>query len=746
MRRRASTLRDRMLAALGLFVLVEAVGLAALPLVAAVLGRLPGAGLGLSKIAGMLLVTWLIWVLPAVHLVGYGVPLIVVMLVLTVALGAAALRLSGRSPRTLLRGREEDGEDGPLRWRLWLGSEVVFAVAFVLGVLLASLAPDVWNTEKPMDMSFITAINASTHFPPHDPWLSGSTINYYYLGHVMLAWPIRLLAIRPDKGYLIVWGMLLALTCSSVFTFAGTFWAAARRTLARAPKGSPVAIGVLAVGTVVVLGNLAGVRSWIDAAHPPGDYPWFDPSRVIPNTINEFPSFSFILGDLHAHILALPFTVLALAFALQLAIKGPALDRPRRAVLEAVAAGLTIGALYAVNSWSAPVAAALIAAGLVVWLREEDNRRQLGPAVTWFALTIFAAVVLILPFIVNFDPEGHGVGVVPNDERRSFQHWLGDMVLIYGTLAWPIAAAFVARVVALRSRWTWIGGTATFLLFFGALLATANLTGALIEGVLLVIAVAAALSPRLPATERFFWVMVGGALALLVIPELLYLRDAFDHSALARMNTVFKAGYQAYLLLGLAAAVALPWAAAWLPKAVRRGWLAVAVVLLALGLVYPYAAIYAKTGGLANKPSLNGLKWLSAQAPGDPAAIAWLRANTSGDAVVAEAFGPDYSPNGAARISTFSGRATVLGWAGHELQWDHQVGTRESDLKTFYTTPDAQVARAIADRYGIQYVVVGPLERTTYGAAGEAKWPQLARRVFNQQGTAIWQITAPAAS
>jgi len=728
-----------MLSALGLFLLVEAVGLAALPLVAAVLGRLPGAGLGLAKVLGLLVVTWLIWLAPALHLVGYGVPLIVAMLVLLALLGAAALRVAGRSPRALLRGGDDDG----LRWRLWLGAEVVFAVAFVLGVLLASLAPDVWNTEKPMDMSFITAINASTHFPPHDPWLSGATINYYYLGHVALAWPIRLLAIRPDSGYLLAWGMLLALTCSSVFTFAGTLWAAARRALPRAPKAGPVAIGVVAVGTVVVLGNLAGVRTWIDAAHPPGDYPWFDPSRVIPNTINEFPSFSFILGDLHAHVLALPFTVLALGFALQLALHGPRLERPRRAALEAVAAGLTIGSLYAINSWSAPVAAALVAAGLVVWLREGEHMRRLGPAVTWFALTILAAVVLALPFIVNFNPEGHGIGIVPNDERRSFQHWLGDMLLIYGTLVWPIAAAFVARVLALpaRSRWNRIGGTVVFLVVFGALLATAHLTGALILGVLLAIAVAALLSPALPAAERFLWVLVGAALALLLVPELLYLRDAFDHSPLARMNTVFKAGYQAYLLLGLAAAVALPWAAAWLPRLLRRGWLAIAVVLLAAGLVYPYAAIDAKTGGLAHAPSLDGLGWLRARAPGDPAAIDWLRAHTPGDAVIAEAFGPDYSPDGAARMSTFSGRATVLGWAGHELQWDHEVGTRETDLKTLYTTTDAAAARAIATRYDIRFVVVGPLERTTYGNGGEAKWPAVGRRVFSRAGTAIWRVS-----
>ena len=164
------------------------------------------------------------------------------------------------------------------------------------------------------------------------------------------------------------------------------------------------------------------------------------------------------------------------------------------------------------------------------------------------------------------------------------------------------------------------------------------------------------------------------------------------------MNTVFKAGYQAFLLLGLAAGCALPWAGvvaararAWTP------WAAVAAVLLLLGLVYPYAGSYARTGGFANAPTLDGLKWLKARSPGDPGAIDWLRANAPGDAVVLEAFGDDYSAFGHARISTFTGRATVIGWAGHELQWQHDPGPRTADVQTLYTTPDVAAARR-ADR------------------------------------------------
>jgi uncharacterized membrane protein len=117
-----------------------------------------------------------------------------------------------------------------------------------------------------------------------------------------------------------------------------------------------------------------------------------------------------------------------------------------------------------------------------------------------------------------------------------------------------------------------------------------------------------------------------------------------------------------------------------------------------------------------------------------------LRANTAGSAVVLEAVGEDYSAFGHARISTFTGRATVLGWPGHELQWDHQPGSRADDVKTLYTTTDIAEAQRLIARYGVDYVVFGPIERTTYGDAGLEKWDRLGVKVFDQRGTTVWRL------
>jgi uncharacterized membrane protein len=169
-------------------------------------------------------------------------------------------------------------------------------------------------------------------------------------------------------------------------------------------------------------------------------------------------------------------------------------------------------------------------------------------------------------------------------------------------------------------------------------------------------------------------------------------------------------------------------------------WAAGTAVLLLLGAIYPYAGTYARKQAFARSPSLDGLAWLRDRAPGDPGAIDWLNDHAPDGSVVLEAVGEDYSAFGHARISTFTGRATVLGWAGHEVQWDHDPGGREEDVRRLYVTTNLPEARDLLARYRVAYVVFGPIELTTYGDAGTAKWDQLGEKVFDRGGTAIWRI------
>ena len=249
------------------------------------------------------------------------------------------------------------------------------------------------------------------------------------------------------------------------------------------------------------------------------------------------------------------------------------------------------------------------------------------------------------------------------------------------------------------------------------------------------------LAVRIEPAQRALWLLVAGGVACLLGPELLYVRDEFDGCDLFRMNTVFKLGYQAWLLLGLAGVAALAWRRDWLPRrarpARRRRWRSPRCSLGAA--VYPVAGTYASREGFARSPTLDGLGWLRDRAPGDVAAIAWL---------------DDHAPAGVRRARGGGGgllrlrprahldvhrAARGARLAGPRAPVEHDPGTRARDVERMYRG-DAAEAVPLLQRYGVRYVVVGPLERTDHGDAGIAKWDALGRRVLDRDGTVVWDL------
>ena len=706
--------------------LIELVGLAAVPLAGAVFARLPGGGLGFAKPLGLLLAIWLAWVLWSL-----GVPN-----TLPLAIGAgAALAVAGGLVHLRARARRDpDPPDAALRRSLWRWSEGLFAVTFLGGTLLSSYSPDVWGTEKPMDMMLVNAQLASDDFPPHDPWMSGMDLNYYYLGQYAIAWVIRLTGVEPTVGYNLGIALVFALAVTAAFTLSASLWAALR-TEEGAPPRHPVAAGLVGVVLTVLLGNLAAAKEWIELDGPLSGYDWFGTTRVIPGTINEFPYFSWVLGDLHAHVIAVAFTLLGLGFALQWAIAGVRRGPRTAAALELGAMAVAIGGLYAINSWSYPV---VLGIAVVALLARGIDRR----ALLWSGALILATVVAVLPHHLTFDRDiVRGVGAVT--EHRSWTLFVRDLVLTVGLQLAIIAALYVSRLRATRRPWRNLAWGATAALFIGSALASRDWTGIAVLVLLTAVAAWFALGPDSRPVERFVWLLTAVGIGCLLIPELVYVRDGLDGTENYRMNTVFRFGYQAWILLAVAAAAVVLRGPALLGRRGARPWQALVVVLALLSLAYPIAGTYARKDGFADGPRLGGMEWLRASAPGDVAAIEWLRDRTPGDAVVLEATGDDYSAFGHARISVYTGRPTVMGWAGHEAQFGQEPGNRRGEVEAAYTDADGAVARALIERYDVDYVVVGPLERADYGDAGIPKWDTLGRRVFDRDGTTVWAVTPP---
>lgn len=225
-------------------------------------------------------------------------------------------------------------------------------------------------------------------------------------------------------------------------------------------------------------------------------------------------------------------------------------------------------------------------------------------------------------------------------------------------------------------------------------------------------------------------------------PEFFYLRDQFG----SRMNTIFKFYYQAWLMWSVAAAFG---SAVLLKVLSPRKSLLFSfglVVLIGMGMTYTILGLWNKTVGFSPPEgwSLDGTAYFARQSPDEISAIRWLSQAPPG--VVAEAVGGSYS--GYARVATLSGKPTVIGWPGHEIQWrggTREMGSRQVDIQTLYCTANWEQAKAIIQQYNIRYIYVGSLERTAYTpkscgtGLSEAKFSQNLIRAYHQGEVTIYQ-------
>ncbi|MHB1295788.1 MAG: DUF2298 domain-containing protein [Anaerolineae bacterium] len=790
---------------------LEIVGVVALPLTMRTLRFLPDRGLGLARHVGLLLCGYLFWLLTSLGVLRNTAASIVGVLILVAAVSAVLWLRDGAEMWAALRARRN----------LVLITEGLFLAALAAFAVFRAYNPDIAFTEKPMEFAFINGILRSDTFPPHDPWLAGYSISYYYMGYVLVGMLTRLTSLPSDVTFNLAGVTLFALTANGAFTLVYNLVQAARdrqaelRAAASAVVSkAAVATGMLGAVLVALMGSLEGVFelirargwgsvalwNWLDVRnlqatatsatwYPDDTWWWWRASRVIHDrlpdggyneVISEFPFFSFLLGDNHPHVLALPFVLLALALGLNVLLsrhqaiveeaaveEGSTLARWWRGI-ESMArdlwpggaldillwAGL-LGSLGFLNTWDYPtflglflLAYAIQRAGHHAWRGWEwfYDTLRLGLLLT------LLGVALYLPFYVGFRSQAGGIGLVGDIKTRPHQYLLmfGPFVLLsVGLLAALLAQALGARragrritlpavvagglaalVVALCAAlgW-WTAALAVALAGLAAALLLAGLAPASVES-------EAGQAPLAPSSQFALLLLVGGFLLTAVV-EVIFLRDVFG----SRMNTVFKFYYQAWVLLGIASAygayhVVHTLRAAFRLSGVAVGvWAVVAAIPVLAGLSYTAAATMSKAGAFAGDPTLDGTAYVARYRPDEYQVIQWLKANAPDDAVLLEAPGGSYSEYN--WISAHTGIPTLLGWDGHELQWrgNYDVPSeREPAIADIYQGANEGVTRVLLERYGVDYVIVGPRERERYGVteATTALFDRIMRRVFEQ--------------
>ncbi|MGQ9553680.1 MAG: DUF2298 domain-containing protein, partial [Anaerolineae bacterium] len=777
--------RDGLAAVLWWWLVASLLGLAAWPLLAWLLGGLWAGGWPFARILGLLLVGYVPWLLASLGLVTNTAWALSLALGALILVGVLVAYRQRQQWRAFLVGR----------WWELVSAEVLALLAYLGFTGIRLLNPDLWHPwwggERPMEMGFLLAILKSGRFPPYDPFYAGGYINYYYYGLYLVACLVKLSGIPPEVAFNLALAFFYSALLAGAATVAASL-ATKRRLLA----------AIWAAVLVGLLGNIEGglqlLRSWgelgadapggglplvgwlpklvaglaavISRRQAPPSYDFWGPTRVIPETINEFPYFSFLYGDLHPHILDMPVVLLGLAIALVLYRElADGLAVRRRASFWGkllLLAGLT-GVAIATNTWDAPLLLAIVA-GAAVLASKCLGWRLLPRAGIIVAALAGLGAALFLPFLADYRPPPGGFGLTGagSPVLHFLRIWGLFALLSLGLSLTAVAsgkerhglAGFLAlvirhwrrlpRLLELIER-SPIGRRAErqagfVLLAIFTLLVLLVVVGRGAAAIALLLAAAAFLAAWTGESreQRFASGLAALAWLILLGTELLYLRDWLAGGPAYRMNTVFKFGIQAWLLLGLAcgAQAALFWRSHGYGLG---GWRAATLVLIVLAGVYPLLATPARLtnrfpNGHPPVGTLNGLAFMQvgeyfwpdenhpiSLAP-EYEALRWLRDHVQGTPVVAEA-ALGYYREGGSRVAAYTGLPIPLG-PQHEPEQRPRalIGERSTLVRRLYETPDPEEALDLLEKLGVSYIYIGQLERIFYGEGGLAKFEEMA--------------------
>ncbi|MCY3798692.1 MAG: DUF2298 domain-containing protein [Chloroflexi bacterium] len=797
---------------------ISLAGAAAFPLCLGLLRGLPDKGYTLARALGLLLATFIFWLLASFGFLDNSAGSIILSWLLLLIFSLLAYQ------------RFADGNEIAAWWRenraLVLAAELLFVVLFFGWAFFRAHQNGLSATEKPMELAFFSAAQRSVAFPPNDPWMSGYAISYYYMGYVMWSALATLSGIGSTIGFNLTVASLFALAGLTAFGVAynlvrSRMRANADRGPAAASSPAAIASGLLAMALLVLVGNfqmifieapiqaraasLEDLVFWGPQAQPKfnegayqqradarvtlhsstwGNWWWFRSSRVITDydldgkpigtqPIDEFPAFSFILGDNHPHVLALPFAMMGIGMMLNLT-----LNRRRPTRDEILLYGLAVGGLTFLNAWDGPIylCGFVGAEALRRLMRSECGRLAGGD---WIALARFSATLALialiayLPHFVGFRSQAGGL--LPNLlHPTQFRHFF----IMFGPLIAPLGAYLLIETwrgrLAHRLNWRFALTAAGMLLLtlagimilLGALIALSNPNLAVIgntaiaaeefgetasriiqrridfglTSIILLLGIVIVLARVFPARAQaqaggevaitwikypgasgFALLLIGMGLFLTLFPDFLYLKDNFG----VRINTVFKFYYQAWALWSIAAAYAAYsiMADSGLPRPhplLRLGFALIVALSMAAGLVYTAESLYHRSQVETGRHRFVDTRYYAAPAEWEKAVrrVAegqWVEPGTIlfSRASLIEATEADLIRAQHEGIAVFQDDALTI---EERLSLDGAHGLLNPDdqiaiecLSELVGRADAVVAEAVGDPYRIEFGRVGTL-------------------------------------
>ncbi len=640
-----------------------------------------------SKAVGMFLTVFVFWCLNTAHLIKFTQRSCLVIGVLLIIANMAAAHFLKLFPVI------ETGDN-----RLVIIEEIAFAVLFFVWVWVIGFKPAAYGTEKFMDYGFMTAALRSPYMPFADTWYGGTPVNYYYGGQFIAAFLTRFAGVTAGEGYTYMRATITAF--SAMLPFSLVF----QLLMDRFSEFSTAALGGVIAGTAAAFCGsghyvIYGIIKPMIAQIAGTEYSyWFpDSTRYIgfnpdlpDKTIHEYPAYSTVLGDLHAHYINIIFviTVTAIAYTYMQRLKAEK-GRRRGIVLEILSPeiiliGLFTGVFRWTNFWDFPIY--VVVCGSMVFFM---NLRRSGKDFKDFfilmggqTLAVFLVGMLAaLPFTLTF--EMISSQVAPTHSHTLFYQFM----VVWGL---PI---FI------------------FLMYIVSLLLERR---------------------KMKVPDLAVLLMGLCAFGLIILPEVIYVKDIYGGEHY-RANTMFKLTYQAFILFAMMMSYVVV-RTLKMKTGVLRGLALAGGFVLLLTAGYTVKSVESWFGNVLD-PSLrvssDASVFVDESFHDDYGAISWLNKNVTGQPVVLEAPGDSYT--GYERVSVATGLPTVLGWYVHEWLWRNDVAAlneRRADIETIYTSDDAAEVKRLIEKYNIEYIYIGTLERE--------KYPELNDRLLQTLGSVAY--------
>ncbi len=729
------------------WVYIFGIGIVFFPLTKKIFHNFFDKGYLFSKTIGILFSSYLVWLLASLKILPFYKESIWLVLVIGLLINLLISTHKPRSPsKTPL---------SPNPYHLppiIILEELMFLGTLIFWSYIRGFQPDIQGLEKFMDFGFVNSILRSKFFPPQDMWFAGKSINYYYFGHYITAFLTRLTGINSAITYNLMIATLFAFCFSLTFSLTANlvYWWK-KISLQLSPKTyhlSPMITAGLIAALLVSLGanlhpSFYNIKMKIfKKPYCDGALTYWYPNAtryigycpdVEDKTIHEFPSYSFIVSDLHGHVSDIPFVLTFLALCLTLFIKIK--EEKEINVFSIFKSHFLIPGLLAImfmtNQWDVPIYVMVL--GFTLFWGYYQNFGFKWKTIAYSLLTglllVIPVIPLILPFQFGFDPIAKGIDFV-------HAHSLFYQLLILWGVPWFFGLAFLVFLFGKKIKPKQIFKKENLVKWFSKIL------GVQIE-IKKENSSLQVTSYKLIPTDIFVLILFLVSTLLIIIPEIIYVKDIYI-SSYHRANTIFKLTYQSFIMFSISIAYVFVRIKSSLKKCFSSSILTFAFCILIFALlVYPNYSIPGYYGKLEakNYKGLYGLNFLDRLYPDDYKLITWLNEKIVGQPVVLEAVGDSYTDY--ERISMATGLPTIEGWLVHEWLWRgsyDEPGKRSSEVQTIYESKDVSQTTELLKTYNVKYIVVGEMEKTKYPNLNEGKIKQIGKKVFESNKTALYEI------